>query len=142
MKTIKVYTDGACSGNPGKAGIGIVLIYQDNTIEKISQYIGDNQTNNIAELTAILVALQTIKDKTCKVIIHSDSLYSINVLTGKSNANKNKDLIKIIKSQLAKFKSSVEFVKVPAHSNDKYNNIADNLAITAIKTSKNINDYI
>ncbi|MCF7910847.1 MAG: ribonuclease HI [Melioribacteraceae bacterium] len=142
MKTIKVYTDGACSGNPGKAGIGVVIIYQDNTIEKISQYIGDNQTNNIAELTAILVALRTIKDKTCKVIIHSDSLYSINVLTGKSNANKNRDLIKIINLQLNNFKSPVEFVKVPAHSNDKYNNIADNLAVTAIKTSKTIKDYI
>ena len=142
MKIIKVYTDGACSGNPGKAGIGIVFVYQDNTIEKISQYIGDNQTNNIAELTAILVALQTIKDKTFQVIIHSDSLYSINVLTGKSNVNKNKNLINNIKFQLYNFKPPVKFVKVLAHSNDKYNNIADKLAVDAIKTSKNLNDYI
>ncbi|MCK5348909.1 MAG: hypothetical protein KAJ25_05940, partial [Desulfobacula sp.] len=76
---IKIYTDGASSGNPGPSGIGILLIYGENKKE-ISKYIG-MATNNIAELTAIKVALEELKRVDLPVRIFSDSSYSIGLLT-------------------------------------------------------------
>src|SRR5262245_17253375 len=72
---IQVWTDGACSGNPGPAGLGVVIIDGKQRTE-LSEYLGE-ATNNIAELTAILRGLEAVKDKTRQVAVYSDSSYSI-----------------------------------------------------------------
>jgi len=133
---IKIYTDGACSGNPGPAGCGAVIIYPDKREFHMSQYLGDNLTNNIAELNAILLSVQSLTNvsKEVPIEIYSDSQYSIGVLT-KNNAIKNKELIQKTKAVLAKF-NHVKFIKVKGHSTDHYNNLADNLATESIRKHK------
>src|SRR5262249_43072492 len=74
-----VYADGACSGNPGPAGVGVVLIAPSGRRE-LSAYLGE-ATNNIAELTAVLLACDAVEDPDVPVRIHTDSQYSIGVLT-------------------------------------------------------------
>lgn len=130
VNCIKVYTDGASSGNPGPSGIGALLIYGDNKKE-ISKYIGQ-ATNNIAELTAIKVALESLKRKDLPVRIFSDSTYSIGLLTLGWKPRKNKDLVEKIK-QLIKGFSDLEFIKVKGHAGIKENEVADYLATSAIK---------
>jgi len=127
---IKMYTDGASSGNPGPSGIGILLIYGENK-KKISKYIG-NATNNIAELTAIKVGLETLTRTDLPVRIFSDSSYAIGLLTKNWKPKKNQDLINSIRQLMDKF-SDLAFIKVKGHSGIKENEVADFLATSAIK---------
>ncbi len=127
---IKIYTDGASSGNPGPAGIGVLLLYGDKQKE-ISQYIG-NGTNNIAELTAIKVALEELKRNDLPVRIFSDSSYSIGLLTKGWKPKKNQELVFDIKVLMKEFKD-LKFIKVKGHAGIKENEIADFLATSAIK---------
>lgn len=127
---IKIYTDGASSGNPGPSGIGILLIYGEKKKE-ISQYIGQG-TNNIAELTAIKVALKELKRNDLPVYIFSDSSYSIGLLTKGWKPKKNQTLVLEIRSLLKKF-DKISFIKVKGHSGIKENEVADFLATSAIK---------
>jgi len=133
---IKIYTDGACTGNPGPAGCGAVIIYPDGREFHLSQYLGDNLTNNIAELNGILLSVQSLKNvsKEIPIEIYSDSQYSIGVLT-KTNAKKNKELVQKTKNELSKF-NNVKFFKVKAHATDHYNNLADRLATDSIRKHK------
>lgn len=127
---IHIYADGACSGNPGPAGIGVVLFYQSHKKE-LSEYIGHG-TNNIAELTAIKRALETIKDtkRDIPIRLYVDSNYVIGLFTKNWKAKKNIELIESIKNLLIKF-TNVEFIKVKGHSRNKGNNRADYLAVCA-----------
>ncbi len=127
---IKIYTDGASSGNPGPSGIGIVFIHGENKKE-ISQYIGE-ATNNIAELTAIKKALEKLKRNDLPVRIFSDSSYSIGLLTKNWKPKKNQALIYEIRTLMNKF-CDVAFIKVKGHSGIKENEVADFLATSAIK---------
>lgn len=127
------YTDGACSGNPGPAGIGIILTYKNHKKE-IFEYIG-NSTNNIAELTAILRALENINDKNKEIIIYCDSMYSIGVLTKNWKVKANKELVNNIKNLIKTF-PNIEILKVKAHENDELNNYVDELAKKSIKMEK------
>lgn len=127
---IKIYTDGASSMNPGPAGIGILFIYGDNKKE-ISRYIG-KATNNIAELTAIKVALEELKRIDLPVRIFSDSSYAIGLLTKNWKPKKNQELIFEIRTLMNKF-SDLAFIKVKGHSGIKENEVADFLATSAIK---------
>ena len=123
---IHMYTDGACSGNPGSAGIGVYMKYNDHTKE-ISEGIGV-ATNNVAELKAIKAGLEalTIKDK--PIIIYSDSAYCIGLFTKDWNPTKNLELINEIQTLINTF-DNIEFVKVKGHSNNHGNNRADALAV-------------
>ncbi len=103
---INVYSDGACSGNPGPAGIGFVIY--DNFGEKISdhsEYIGQG-TNNIAEYTAVLEAIREIKRKLKnvdeKIIFHLDSELAVKQLNGvyKIKNENLKKLVECIKHEL------------------------------------------
>jgi ribonuclease HI len=77
MKQVTIYTDGACSGNPGPGGYGVVLIYQDQRKEL---YGGcQNTTNNRMELLAAIKGLEALKEK-CQVTIYSDSKYLVDSL--------------------------------------------------------------
>ena len=127
--SIAVFTDGACEGNPGPAGIGILLQYRKHKKE-VSRFIGRG-TNNIAELTAIKVALQEIKDPHLPVSIFTDSAYCHGVLGGSWKARKNQKLIKEIKKEMKRF-PHLNLIKVEGHKGIEGNEIANQLAQQAL----------
>ncbi len=138
----KIYTDGACSGNPGPGGWGAVILEEDKNQKNIYGNEKDT-TNNRMELMAPIMALKKIKTNS-EVIIYTDSKYVKNGITewiknweknGWKSANKktvkNKDLwIKL--NNLCK-DNKIIWKWVKGHSNNKYNNLADELATQAIK---------
>lgn len=138
----KIYTDGACAGNPGPGGWGAVIFDQDEKQKNISGS-EKNTTNNRMELIAAIMSLKKIKSNS-EVIIFTDSTYVKNGITewmknwkknGWKNSNKkpvkNKDLwVKLDKLCEA---NSVSWKWVKGHSNNKFNNLADELATKAIK---------
>jgi ribonuclease HI len=127
--TIHVWTDGACTGNPGPAGIGVVVI--DGTKRKEhSEYLGPG-TNNIAELTAVLRGLDMISDTARPVRVYTDSKYSIGVLSMNWKAKANVELIGEIKDRIRAFRD-VKFVKVAGHAGIPENERCDELARNAI----------
>jgi ribonuclease HI len=138
----KIYTDGACSGNPGPGGWGAVIFDEENNQKNISGN-DKNTTNNRMELLAAIMALKKIKSNS-DVVIYTDSIYVKNGITewmvkweknGWKNANKkpvkNKDLW--LKLNVLCKKSNVSWKWVKGHSTNKYNNLADELATRAIK---------
>jgi ribonuclease HI len=129
-KAIRIYTDGACSGNPGPAGIGVVMQFQQHEKE-ISQYIG-TATNNIAELDAIRVGLRSVKNKDLPVVVFTDSSYALGLLAKGWKATKNRPLVKQIKELSADFKN-LRFVKIKGHAGHPENERADRLAVEAIE---------
>jgi ribonuclease HI len=129
---ILIFTDGASSGNPGPAGIGVVLRF-GNYEKEISEYIG-LATNNIAELRAIQAGLLAVKKTDLPVRIFTDSRYAYGVLTLSWKAKANSELVESIKKTMKRFKN-LEIVKVKGHAGDKGNERADFLATSAIKDS-------
>jgi len=130
---ILIHTDGASSGNPGPSGIGILLQYGLHEKE-ISRFIGI-ATNNIAELEAIRIGLETVKNKEKPVRIFTDSSYAFGLLTQGWKAKKNPELVAEIRKLLNTFKD-VRFYKVKGHAGDPGNERADQLATAAIKLNK------
>ena len=126
-----VYADGACSGNPGPAGLGIVLVGPDGTVAEGFEYLGI-ATNNIAELTGILRAAEIVPDGAAAVV-HTDSQYSIGVLTKGWKAKANKELIAGVKVALSR-RQGWRIVYVPGHSGVPLNERADELAREAVRT--------
>ncbi len=140
MKQIEIYTDGACSGNPGKGGWAAILIY--NGVEKILSGGDENTTNNRMELTAIIEGIRAIKYP-CEVTVYSDSAYSVEpfiqnwIETWKKNNWKkrlNVDLWLELLSVMEGHK--VNFVKVKGHSDNINNNRCDQLARKEIEKLK------
>ena len=138
----KIYTDGACSGNPGTGGWGAVIFEENKKQINISGKI-KNTTNNRMELMAPIMALKKIKIKS-NVIIFTDSTYVKNGITewikkwennGWKNANKkpvkNKDLWIKLNDLCKKYKIDWKWIK--SHSNNEYNDLADDLATRAIQ---------
>ena len=78
MKSIDIYTDGACSGNPGPGGYGVVLLYKGNRKELSQGY--KCTTNNRMEMLAVIKSLEVLKEP-CKVNLYSDSKYVIDAIT-------------------------------------------------------------
>lgn len=126
-----VYADGACSGNPGPAGLGIVIVAPDGKIAEGYEYLGTG-TNNVAELTAILRAAEIVPDGAAAVV-HTDSQYSIGVLTKGWKAKANQELVASVKAALAK-RTGWRIVYVPGHAGVPLNERADELAREAVKT--------
>ena len=142
MEKVTIYTDGACSGNPGPGGWAAVLIYNENRKE-ISG--GKKETtNNIMELTAVIEALKLLKYP-CEVDLYSDSAYVVNGFnqgwiynwkknnwkTSSKEPVKNKELWQELYS-LTK-EHDVTFIKVKGHSDNEYNNRCDEMARKAIE---------
>lgn len=127
---IHVWTDGACSGNPGRAGLGVVIIGDGPGQREISEYLGD-ATNNIAELTAILRGLQAVSDRARPVIVYSDSAYSIGLLSQNWKAKKNVELVEELRALCRTF-PDLRFVKVAGHAGIALNERVDYLATSAI----------
>lgn len=132
---ILAYTDGACSGNPGPAGIGVVLICGARRKE-MSGYIG-HATSNIAELTAVIRALAAIRDPTRYVIVHSDSQYAIRSVTGDHKVRKNQALVAEARALAASF-ARLRFEWVPAHAGIPDNERCDELARRAIAAHRRV----
>src|SRR5574344_1970910 len=141
MEEITIYTDGACSGNPGPGGWGAILMFKD-TKKEISGG-SKNTTNNIMELTAVIQALRLVKFP-CKISIYSDSAYVVNAFlqgwiynwlkknwkTADGSPVKNKELWQ----ELYNFTKThdITFNKVKGHSDNEFNNRCDELARNAI----------
>jgi len=142
---VELYTDGACSGNPGAGGWGCVLMCKNK--EKLLSGFVENTTNNQMELTAVIEGIKAIK-KECNLTIYTDSAYVHNAFTqgwvqnwlqnGFKNAQKkpvaNKELWLELLSLLNRH--NVTWVKVKGHADNKYNNLCDKLATDEIKQHK------
>jgi ribonuclease HI len=122
------YTDGACSGNPGPAGAGVVLI-DGKERRELSEYLGTG-TNNIAELTAIELAVRAAPIER-PIRVHTDSTYAIGVLTKGWKAKANQELIAKLRELLKG--RQVEIVYVPGHAGVLLNERADVLAVQAVQ---------
>ncbi len=123
-----VYADGACTGNPGPCGLGVVLL-DGGKRRELSEYLGMG-TNNIAELTAIVRALEEApRDRT--VVIHSDSGYALGLLGKGWKAKANQDLVERMRT-LARGFCDLRLVKVAGHAGIVENERADQLARDAV----------
>lgn len=141
MENVVIYTDGACSGNPGPGGWGAILKYND--VEKEISGGSKETTNNIMELTAVIESLKMLKVE-CIVELYSDSAYVVNAFlqkwiygwmkNGWKTANKQPVKNKELWQQLYSLtqKHEVHFHKVKGHSDNEYNNRCDELARNAI----------
>lgn len=127
---IHVWTDGACTGNPGPAGLGVVII-DGKEQRELSEYLGQG-TNNIAELMAILRGLEEVRDRERPVIVYSDSAYSIGLLSKNWKAKANQELVERLR-QLTKGFTDLRFVKVAGHAGVALNERVDYLARMAVE---------
>jgi ribonuclease HI len=125
---VEIWTDGACSGNPGPMGIGVVIIDGPERREK-GEYLGVG-TNNIAELTAIERGIELAAGGGRRLRVYTDSSYAIGVLDKGWKAKANQELIARIKRRLAPL--DVEFVKVSGHAGVPENERCDELARDAV----------
>ena len=117
MKKIEIFTDGACSGNPGPGGWAAILKYKNN-IKKISGFV-PNTTNNRMEIFALINSLNILKEN-CEIIIYSDSKYIIDSIT---------------KGWVFNWKK--KFVWVKGHDGHAENEECDKMAVAEIKNHKN-----
>jgi ribonuclease HI len=148
IKKVTIYTDGACSGNPGPGGWGAILTYGELERE-ISGY-EPHTTNNRMELTGPIEALSRLKER-CEATVYSDSSYLINAFTKgwlaswqrnnwlKSDKKpvENKDLWLKLLAQCEKH--TVRWVKVRGHADNESNNRCDQLARNAIRAGRREN---
>jgi ribonuclease HI len=139
---VEIYTDGACSGNPGPGGWAAVLLYKEARKE-ISGF-EENTTNNRMELKAVIEGLKALK-RPCKVNLYSDSSYVINAFkegwlekwqknnwlksdkTPVENQELWKELLEVSK------RHQINWIKVKGHADDEFNNLCDRLATEQIK---------
>ena len=142
-REVSIYTDGACSGNPGKGGWAAILV-NGNKEKEISGSEPDT-TNNRMELLAAVKGLEAIKIASCKITLYSDSAYLVNAFNlkwidqWKNNNWKNSEKV-IVKNidlwqrldTLTQF-HDVTFVKVKGHADNEYNNRCDKLAVKKTK---------
>ncbi len=125
-----VYADGACSGNPGPAGVGAVALWADQKRE-LSEYIGE-ATNNIAELTGILRAAELARELGRPLRLYTDSTYSIGVLTKGWKVRANKELVAKVREALDGHPDAKLF-HVRGHQGVRLNEEADGLAVRAVQ---------
>ena len=137
-----IYTDGACSGNPGPGGWGAILMYK-GARKEISGGMRET-TNNIMEITAVVEALKCLKVES-DVQVYSDSAYTVNAFkqgwiynwmkngwkTASKEPVKNKELWQELYALTKKHK--VEFIKVKGHADNEFNNRCDEMAREAIQ---------
>ena len=145
LEEVTIYTDGACSGNPGPGGWGAILMLGENKKEISGGK--KNTTNNVMELTAVIEALKLLK-RPCKVNLYSDSAYVVNaflqdwisgwVKKNWKNSNKEEVKNKELWQELIELTKvhQVVFHKVKGHSDNEYNNRCDELARKAINAQK------
>lgn len=145
MKKVDLYTDGACSGNPGAGGWGAVLIY--NGVEKEISGGFPDTTNNRMEIYAVIAGLKCLKTD-CEVNVYSDSAYTVNAINAgwldgwMKNGWKKADGKPVLNVDLwqelyaLSCRHKLTFIKVKGHADNVYNNRCDALARAAIKMLK------
>lgn len=145
MKKVVLYTDGACSGNPGTGGWGAVLKFKK--AEKRISGAEDDTTNNRMEIRAVIEGLKCLKEP-CEVEVYSDSAYAVNAFNNgwiygwekngyvkpDNKPVQNDDLWRELLALTRTHR--VTFHKVKGHADDEYNIICDKLATGAIKNFK------
>lgn len=154
MKEVIIYTDGGCRGNDADieniGAIGIILIYPEKDYKKEYSEAFLNTTNNKMELTAVIKALQMLKEP-CKIKIHSDSAYIVDAFDkgwieswrqngwkrGKNEELKNRELWQLL--YILVKKHDVEFIKVKGHSDDELNNRCDEILNIAMDNALKAN---
>ena len=146
MKTVNIYTDGACSGNPGPGGYGAILVYHEYERE-LSEGFAET-TNNRMELLGAIKALELLKEP-CRVLLTSDSKYLVDGINlgwakkWKSNnwfkTDKKKAQNTDLWEQLLTLndRHDVTYVWVKGHAGHPYNERCDQLAVAAIERIKN-----
>ena len=146
MKEVTIYTDGACSGNPGPGGYGATVIY--NGVDKEISGGMESTTNNQMEMLGVIKSLELLKEK-CKVTLYSDSAYVINAINNKwiyswkknnwikSDKKKAKNIELWEKILELIEKHDITFVKVKGHADNEYNNRCDKLAVMESQKYKN-----
>jgi len=143
---VEIYTDGACSGNPGIGGWGAYLTYKDNVKELSGS--AENTTNNRMELVAAIEGLKILK-KSSEVNLYTDSVYLKDGITkwifnwqknNWKNANKKDVKNKDLWIQLLEVvnKHDINWIWVKGHEGNEGNEIADNLATSAISNFKGL----
>lgn len=144
---ITIYTDGACSGNPGPGGLGIILMAGEHKKEFSEGY--QLTTNNRMELLAVIKGLQMLKTNQYPVCIYSDSKYVIDAVqqkwvfgwaTKNFKGKKNADLWMEFLKLNQQFK--IRFVWVKGHASNPYNNRCDELAVEAAKSKSKKKDHV
>lgn len=132
LKTVTIYTDGSCKGNPGPGGWGAVLLYTNATgvmhKKVISGVCNEQTTNNRMEMLAVIESLKMLKES-CSVTVFTDSEYICKVTTrikAKQKVKANADLANELATLLNKHACKFEWVK--AHAGNEYNEIANELA--------------
>lgn len=145
MKKVILYTDGACSGNPGVGGWGAVLMFRG--VEKQISGADASTTNNRMEMTAVIEGLKCLKEP-CEVEVYSDSAYTVNAFQNgwiygwEKNGFKKADNKPVLNEDLWRTLleltrvHDVKFIKVKGHADNKYNNLCDKLATDAVKNFK------
>ena len=138
--SIKIYTDGAAKGNPGKGGYGVVLISGKHRKEISGGF--EKTTNNRMELLAVIVALEHIKKPNAQITVYSDSKYVVDAIEKKwvfswykNNFNKKKNSDLWRRFLVVYKKHQVEFIWVKGHSNNEENNRCDALAVSAAEST-------
>lgn len=149
MKTVEIYTDGACSGNPGPGGLGVILKFND-TEKEISQGY-KHTTNNRMELRAVITGLNMLKYP-CKVKLYTDSKYVADSIlkgwakgwqqNGWKKADKKPALNVDLWKQLLELLETheVEIIWVKGHNDHPYNERCDKLAVAAYNGNNLIED--
>ena len=145
MSVLQIYTDGACSGNPGPGGWAVVLLYGEN-IKEISGFVSDT-TNNRMELLAVIEGLKAVK-RSLKVEVYSDSSYVVNAVNNKwldgwqkngwrtasKGEVKNQDLWQEIIELNKRY--NPKYIWVKGHASNKWNNRCDELAVAEIAKNR------
>lgn len=142
MKKVSIWTDGACSYNPGPGGWAAILQY--GKAEKVLSGGKNETTNNVMELTAVVEGLKALKEK-CSVLLYSDSAYVVNAVeqgwlhnwkangyrTADKKPVKNRELWEELDALLSEH--AVKFIKVKGHADNEYNNRCDSIARSEVE---------
>ena len=142
LKKVSIWTDGACSYNPGPGGWAAILQY--GKAEKVLSGGKSETTNNVMELTAVVEGLKALKEK-CSVLLYSDSAYVVNAVeqgwlhnwkangfrTADKKPVKNRELWEELDALLSEH--AVKFVKVKGHADNEYNNRCDSIARSEVE---------
>lgn len=148
-KQVNIYTDGACSGNPGPGGFGVILKYGEISKEISAGY--KNTTNNRMELLAVITGLEALKTD-CAVTLYSDSKYVVDSITKgwvyswqtkgwkKSDGKKALNVDLWVRLLPLLDKHDVEFVWLKGHAGHEYNERCDQLAVAASQSDNLLTD--
>ncbi len=128
MDKVIIYTDGACSGNPGPGGWGALLVWGKEALEISGRE--DNTTNQRMELTAVIKALERLK-RPCNVVVYTDSQYVVGVMTQGWKRRANLDLLEKLDKLCQVHR--VEFKHIYGHSGNRFNEWVDRVAREALK---------